>query len=113
MTSITYRDWILECDVDATSRAYGRILFGGAEECGCSGCRNFIEQREFIFPTEVLSLFAQLGINYKGDAEIYHVARLESGSHLYGGWFHFVGNILKESVGPVKLEDRFTIDFLN
>ena len=112
ITSLTYRDWILECDVDATRRAYEGLLHGGAEECGCSGCRNFIEQREFVFPAEVLNLFGRLGMNYRRDAEIYHIARMESGSH-YGGWFHFVGNILKEPIGPVKIEDRFTIDFLN
>jgi hypothetical protein len=52
-----------------------------------------------------------LGVDYKRDAELYHTARLEPGVHLYGGWFHFVGTILKEPFGPATLEE-FTIDFI-
>lgn len=112
MTKINYRDWIFDCDVEATQRAYESILAGGLEGCSCSGCRNFLEQRKSMFPEEVVYLFDQLGINYKRDAEIYHTARLESGLHLYGGWFHFVGSILKQPDGPAKVNERFTIDFL-
>ena len=112
MTKIQYRDWIFDCDVEATHRAYERILTGGLEECHCSECRNFLEQRESVIPDEVMSLFGQLGINHKRDAEIYHTARLESGLHLYGGWFHFIGSILKQPNGPANVVEHFTIDFL-
>lgn len=112
MTKINFLDWIFDCDVEATRQAYESIMAGGAEECGCGGCRNFVEQRQSIFPEEAITLFDRLGINYKRDAEIYHMARMESGLHSYGGWFHFVGNILKQPIGPAKLNDRFTIDFI-
>lgn len=112
MTQIHYRDWIFDCDVEATRRAYQSILVGGAERCECSGCRNFVSQREYIFPKELLNLFGQLGISYKRDAEIYHIARMESGLHLYGGWYHFVGHILKQPIGPAKLDEHFTVDFI-
>ena len=112
MTKINYRDWIFDCDVEATLQAYESILAGGLEGCSCSECRNFLGQRKSVFPEEVVNLFAQLGINYKRDAEIYHTARLESGLHQYGGWFHFVGSILKQPNGPAKVNERFTIDFL-
>jgi hypothetical protein len=58
-----------------------------------------------------LNLFNELGVNYKRDAETYHTARLESGLHLYGAWFHFVGAVVKESIGPATL-DNLTIDFI-
>ncbi len=65
-----------------------------------------------MFPEEVMDLFGQLGINYERDAEIYHTARVESGLHLYGGWFHFIGRILKQPNGLAKVNEHFTIDFL-
>jgi hypothetical protein len=111
MTQITYRDWIFDSDVDQTRAGYETITAGGAETCNCAGCRNFLAQRDSIFPAEVLQLFLKLGVDYKRDAEIYHTARLELGRHLYGGWFHFVGIILKKPVGPATL-DKFTIEFI-
>ena len=112
MTQITYRNWTFDCDVEATRKAYDSISAGGVETCECSGCRNFLVQRELVWPEEILRLFDELGVSYKRDAEIYHTARLPSGLHLYGGWFHFVGTIQNEPIGPVTL-GRFTIDFLH
>ena len=111
MTQITYRDWVLECDVAATRAGYETISKGGAESCNCAGCRNFITQRDSVYPAEVLQLFDQLGVNYKRDAETYQQARLGLGVHLYGAWFHFVGAIVQEPIGPAALGD-FTIDFI-
>ena len=111
MTQITYRDWIFDCNVEVTRKAYETILAGGAETCECTGCKNFLAQRDAVFPDEVLALFNELGINYKRDAEIYHIARLRPEVHQYGGWFHFVGNIVTQPIGPANL-DRFTIDFV-
>jgi hypothetical protein len=42
----------------------------------------------------VLELLEKLGISPNREAEIYHLARLRSRRHLYGGWFHFVGSIV-------------------
>jgi hypothetical protein len=111
MTQITYRDWTFDSDVDLTRAGYETITAGGAETCDCVGCRNFLAQRDSVFPAEVLQLFLKLGVDYKRDAEIYHTARLEPSLHLYGGWFHFVGTILKQPIGPATL-DEFTIDFI-
>jgi hypothetical protein len=112
MDKIDYREWIFDCDVEATQQAYESILVGGLEGCSCSGCRNFLEQRKSVFPQEVVNLFGELGINYERDAEIYHTARMESGLHLYGGWFHFIGSISQQPDGPAKVGEHFTIDFL-
>jgi hypothetical protein len=57
MTQITYRDWILDCDVEATRAGYETISVGGAESCDCAGCRNFLAQRDSVYPAEVLNLF--------------------------------------------------------
>jgi hypothetical protein len=50
MTQITYRDWILDCDVEATRAGYETISAGGAESCDCAGCRNFLAQRDSVYP---------------------------------------------------------------
>ena len=50
-----------------------------------------------IYPANVRDLFEKLGIDLNREVEIYHMARLSSGKHLYGGWFHFVGSILSGS----------------
>src|SRR5258708_5745822 len=63
MTQITYRDWILDCDVEATRAGYETISAGGAESCDCAGCRNFLAQRDSVYPAEVLNLFDELGVN--------------------------------------------------
>jgi hypothetical protein len=112
MKEVNYRSWIFECDAEATRLAYKNISLGGAEKCGCSMCQNFVEARQIIYPVEVLHLFDKLGINYKREAEVYHMARLDSGLHLYGGWLHFIGRILKQPDAPEKLNDHFTVDFL-
>jgi hypothetical protein len=35
---------------------------------------------------------------------------LEKG-YQYGGWFHFVGHIVNEPIGPANI-DHFTVDFV-
>jgi hypothetical protein len=111
MMQITYRDWIFDCDVEATRAGYQTTSVGGAESCECTYCRNFVLQRDSVYPAEVMNLFNELGVNYTRDAETYHMARLEGGLHLYGSWFHFVGSILKKPIGPATL-DNLTIDFV-
>src|SRR5262249_39562807 len=66
---------------------------GAPEECGCEPCRNFVAQRSTAYPAQAHEIFTQLGIAANREAEVYHIARLKPGRHLYGGWFHFVGAI--------------------
>jgi hypothetical protein len=59
-----------------------------------------------VYPSEVISLFDELGIDRGREAEIYHLGRLKTGLHHYGGWFHFIGQIDEEgkTIGPFDLE---------
>jgi hypothetical protein len=93
-------------DPEATRRAYAATSMGSPEECGCTPCLNFAAQRLDIYPTAVLDLFEKLGIAYNREAEIYHMARLESGKHFYGGWFHFVGSILSGADGAKQIAEN-------
>jgi hypothetical protein len=91
---IRFARWELEADPEATREAYANVPKSGPEECSCEPCKNFIAARERVYPAEVLAFFEKLGIPFDREAEVYHMARMESGKHFYGGWFHFVGSIL-------------------
>lgn len=118
-TSVAFGKWRLVCNPDATRQANVQIRTGGPETCGCRDCLNFVASRDTAYPEAILSLFTQLGIDPRHEAEIYHMGRLGSGKHLYGGWFHFVGAIASEAgaVGPFDMEQgddaAFRIFFAN
>ncbi len=123
LKSLEYGRWKISSDATATRTAYARLTAGSPEECGCEPCRNFAAQRNKTYSTATLALFESLGIASNREAEIYHMARLESGKHLYGGWFHFVGSIIfgadaakqvSENVWQPDLEsesDNFSLGF--
>lgn len=92
--SVRFGRWEINSDAESTRKAYDSVSIGGPEECGCGPCLNFAAARTEIYPADVLALFEKLGITPNREVEIYHMARLSSGRHLYGGWFHFVGSIL-------------------
>jgi len=85
--------WKYSVDRDATRLAYREAGRGGADTCDCNGCRNFRIARDRVFPPEFLALLDQLGVDPHKDGEVYHVARLAPGRHLYGGWYHFIGSL--------------------
>jgi hypothetical protein len=94
MESIRFGRWELLCDPELTRKSYASVITGGPEECGCEPCLNFIAARQQIYKPDVLELFRKLGISHDREVEIYHMARVRPGRHLYGGWFHFVGSIV-------------------
>ena len=123
MDQVHFGPWEILCEPLATRRAYSAIPAGGPEQCGCDPCVNFAAARDRIYPPEALQLFEQLGISMSREVEVYHLARLDSGLHLYGGWFHFVGSIASgpdagkqisgENRPPdfVHLNEHFTLGF--
>jgi hypothetical protein len=98
--------WKIASDAESPRKAYAATLMGGPEECGCRPCLNFAAQRDETYPPDVMQLFEQLGIAPNRETEIYHMARLESGKHLYGGWFHFVGSIISSADAAQKIGEN-------
>jgi hypothetical protein len=92
--SIHFGRWQLSCDPESTRKAYAAVSMGGPEECGCEPCLNFAAARDQIYVPQLVALLEKLGISPHREVEIYHMARLKSGRHLYGGWYHFVGSII-------------------
>jgi len=111
MTEITFHDWILECDVDATRETYQKVSQGSAEICDCIYCKNFLILRDNLFQGEFLELLNNLGVDYRKDVEIYLQATLEKGKHLYAGWFHSIGKV-KQNGNVVILKNELQVYFM-
>ncbi|HYF02416.1 MAG TPA: hypothetical protein VEC36_03500 [Patescibacteria group bacterium] len=112
-TIVHFLDWTFAVDKQLTESIYANVLKGGAEECGCSMCRNYIQYRRNIYPIEIEQLFQNLGIDINKDFEIYHNTRLAQNLHSYGGWYNFAGKILKENESKIAvINPYFSIGFV-
>jgi hypothetical protein len=105
--------WRIEYDCAATADAHLAAPAGGPESCGCAPCRNWAATRTVIFPTGFRELLARLGIPFDREADVYHNARLNSGLHCYGAWYHFVGRVLQgeKECAPNVLLGPFSVFF--
>lgn len=106
---IKYRDWKLYSDTKTTQQTYANLKLSGAESCGCDSCKNFILQREKIFPDEIKKLFSELGIDYKKEIEITEFSIQENGLHYYNGWFQYKGDFEGKDC-TVNVSDGYTFD---
>jgi hypothetical protein len=93
MQQIQLGDQIIRYDHLRTRAAYAVIENGSAERCGCPYCRNFIAQRDTLYPESFRVLLDQLGIDAEKEGEVY-----EYGTDLptpYGGWFYLAGELIE------------------
>ncbi|HLH21864.1 MAG TPA: hypothetical protein VK066_05045 [Chloroflexota bacterium] len=111
MDAVRFGIYNILCDVDATRLAYERTPLGGAEMCGCLACRNFVTAGERAYPSDVLALFQQLGIDYRRPAHVYTWGRVEDGRYHYEGWFHFVGQVDQHIDAWEQVSDYFYLWF--
>ena len=57
-------------------------------------CANFVAARQQTYPTEVLTVLTDLGINYSKEADLYQQdVNDELGTVLYRWWFYCIGCI--------------------
>jgi hypothetical protein len=123
MKTFHFGRWEIESDSEATRRAHSGVAKGSPEGCGCEPCLNFAAARKQVYSEKIVAMLDDLGIPSDREVEIYHMGRLPSGLHYYGGWFHFAGRILsgadaakqvRENVWQPDLEaitDRFKFGF--
>jgi hypothetical protein len=119
MNEFAFGRWRITCDPNRTCRAYDAMPAGGPAGCSCCYCQNLLVAREHTYPAEALALFHRLGIDPHKEIETCNHGRLESGLHLYGGFFHFVGAIAAgadaiQPNGAVELEpmtEAFSLGF--
>jgi len=105
--------WCIDYDRAATITGYAQISVGGPEKCNCDACRNWALTRDAILPREMRALLDRLGVPCGKECEVYHVCRLQSGLHSYGGWYHFVGcvNYGEKEVSPNVAIGPFSMYF--
>jgi hypothetical protein len=74
------------------------------DRCGCASCKNFASQRGKIYPGEFLQFLKELGANPLREWEVfdYDFDCGNPNKHLYGGWFLFVGELVKGDDKPPK-----------
>ena len=130
MVELQVGDQTIRYDRDATARIYESMSTGWAERCGCVGCRNYLAQRDAIYPLAFRELLDRLGIDLTKDAEVVADGPVKNRLHHYGGWFFFVGEMLTAGdevcdspyfsffftrVGPCpkefRIEPRLAIEF--
>ena len=88
-------DQAIRYDPQMTAAIYAKLRNGWAEDCGCLGCRNLLVQRDQAYPAEFRRLLQRLGIDPNKESEVVADGPLDNGLHHYGGWFFFVGEIVK------------------
>jgi hypothetical protein len=87
--------YIVQYNAEATQNAYSAIAKGGADVCTCTSCKNFATQRMNAFPNEFLTCLQSFGIDSRKEDEAYQCGKDSTGLYIYGGWFHFVGGVVR------------------
>jgi hypothetical protein len=110
LTRVRVSRWVVAVDLDATRAAFAELAASDVPEtgCDCGHCRNFAASFPAPYPPEALELLKQLGMDARYPSEVVYYCRTENqpGRHFYGGWFHFVGEILEGQAMPEKGYDR-------
>lgn len=104
MRRLTVGPWTLEVDSEATSVAYEKVPQGAAAECGCTDCRNWIEQREIALPSEFSKVLREMGVDPSKETEI---SEFEGGAvdptlNRYTGEYLVIGRVIS---GPDCFEE--------
>jgi hypothetical protein len=121
MQLIKFREWEFLVDKQSTLETYSKVTVGGPDSCGCSYCKNFVANRDELYPDEIRLLFSDLGIDWNKEYEVVEYGIIDpDGNYLYGGWFHFKGQLVKKSTKiPFEKTDdtpisvKFSIRFRN
>ncbi|AWA31100.1 hypothetical protein HYN48_13940 [Flavobacterium magnum] len=108
-----FRNWEIIADKKYNDEIYSNLKGGIADGCQCNDCRNFVKNRQDIFPQEIKTLLAELGIDYTKEADNIHLQKLKNGLHSYLALFHFRGEItkLEDETGLLPLNDNLIINF--
>lgn len=105
---------LIEYDPEATRDAYSRVN-GGISSCKCECCANYRLAREQMYPPAFRDLLEQLGIDYRKEVELDHLADDETGDgpnygHSVSGHYAFVGRVLEADTTPPS-QDSSRFDY--
>lgn len=105
MKTICLQDWVLKIDVEKTKEYYDSITVG--EGCNCAYCRNYIKNCR-TFSKEVLDFYTMLGIDPQKEGEFMEF-ETDTDKHLYMGFYHLVGEIVKRPSARIRKWDDLNI----
>jgi hypothetical protein len=105
-------EYVLEVDTERTRKTYSEIEKGGAEICGCSGCKNYLAVLTDSLPKEVELFFSKAGIDPKKNAEVYEQGEVSPGVRSYGGEYYFWGAVISEARTEQVLSKNFRFVFM-
>jgi hypothetical protein len=95
LNTLRILDWIVEVDKEKTRSVCAELpQISDDENCNCIHCRNWVEACSY-FSEPVNVFFGQLGIDPTKEGEISWVCVNDDGSHLYQGFYHFVGRLIE------------------
>lgn len=86
--------WVLMLDREATRAIYSRIESGGAAECGCAYCLNFLAVRDRHVPPALTAVLRKLEIDPQKDLEVVEYAPDQARTRLYSATYYVVGQLL-------------------
>lgn len=100
MRRLEFEEWIIDVDTDSTQKYYNDI--SELTECQCIFCESYrVACKEFM--SNVNDFFKSLGINPEREGEFAEFT-LDSDNHLYLGFYHIVGKIIK---GPTNVIENW------
>ena len=92
-----------DIDVEKTRHFY-KNAESVSKRCSCDGCTNF-EEAVAVLPQSVIKFFADLGIDMRKVCECYVNITNDTGTLLYGGFYHVCGTLLDGESAWKKIND--------
>lgn len=80
-------------------------MWGRADAIPTKEFKNYVTQREYMFPAEIVDLFKLLGVDYKKELKLNHYTE-ENGLSCYEGSFYFVGEMAKGNSCKIDLGEN-------
>ncbi|MDI3478507.1 MAG: hypothetical protein PWQ59_2032 [Thermoanaerobacterium sp.] len=105
MKTVYLQNWVLMIDAERTKEYYDSIAV--EEGCLCIYCKNYIKNCE-TFSKEVLNFYTMLGIDPQKEGEFMEF-ETDTDEHLYMGFYHLVGEIIKRPGNETKKWDDLNI----
>ena len=105
MTQVRFLDWIFLVDKKLTQSIYLRVAKGGADNCNCSMCKNYVVARQNLFDLSLRNFFKTVGVEMNKEYEVCHMNKETNGLHLYSTWFDFAGQILDGRNCKIQTKD--------
>ena len=98
METTKINSWLIKYDRVSTFEAYKKIDKGNPEKCNCKYCLNYIAARDKAYPEDFLKMLIKFGVDHNKETEVFYLNKFKTGLHDYGGWFHFVGEIIESAI---------------